>query len=82
MTHSGHKSGFEIPQRSSLPPYRPCVTLSEAREGPGSEPALVYHGVRRRSRDMVARGARNFVGALGSVSDFDKVWNDRFLVAM
>src|SRR5258708_1420853 len=55
-------SRAEIPQRSSLLPYRGVLSFrSKAREGPGSEPARVHIAARRRG-GLAARGARAAAG--------------------
>jgi hypothetical protein len=56
---------IEIPQRSSLLPYRGVLSFrSEAREAPGSETARLHRAHRRRSSRVAARGAR----AAGSIA--------------
>ena len=57
---------IEIPQRSSLLPYRGVLSFrSEAREAPGSETARVHHAARRRGGCVAARGARAAAGDAG-----------------
>ena len=57
MTHLRHWPNRN-PAAQQSPAVPRCAILSEAWEGPGSEPALVHHGVRRRGGRVAARSAR------------------------
>src|SRR5262249_5219462 len=59
MRRKTGRGWIEMPQRSSLLPYRGVLScLSKAREASGSEAARVHHAAPGRGCHVAARGAR------------------------